>query len=194
VPPPWNDRTRAKCVPPWDDEFALKKSGVGDYVCADLRPGERLRCLWIMADPYHRNRTSGGDRSANPDRSRRRLRNRQLPEADQRDGAPKDAQAQLRQSTLELTGWYMREIPESVRAAMAEMAAEICQSVEATRLQGLRNERHCILVLESCKFRCKTADEAFGIALRGFCRGIGLPSHSAEPSLSRITNGVNRAV
>jgi hypothetical protein len=29
-----------------------------------------------------------------------------------------------------MTGWYMREIPESVRAAVAEMDAEICQAAE----------------------------------------------------------------
>ena len=40
----------------------------------------------------------------------------------QRHGSPKDVQAQLRHSKLEMTGWYMREIPESVRAAVAEMA------------------------------------------------------------------------
>jgi hypothetical protein len=48
----------------------------------------------------------------------------------QRHGSPKDAQAQLRLSKLEMTGWYMREIPASVRTAVAEMDAEICQSVE----------------------------------------------------------------
>jgi hypothetical protein len=48
----------------------------------------------------------------------------------QRHGSPKDAQAQLRHSKLEMTGWYMREIPESVRSAVAEMDAEICQSTE----------------------------------------------------------------
>jgi integrase len=44
----------------------------------------------------------------------------------QRHGSPKDAQAQLRHSKLEMTGWYMRAIPESVRTAVAEMDAEIC--------------------------------------------------------------------
>jgi len=43
----------------------------------------------------------------------------------QRYGSPKDAQAQLRHSKLEMTGWYMREIPESVRSAVEKMDAEI---------------------------------------------------------------------
>jgi hypothetical protein len=46
----------------------------------------------------------------------------------QRHGSPKDAQAQLRHSKLEMTAWDMREIPESVRHAVAEMDAEICQA------------------------------------------------------------------
>jgi integrase len=49
----------------------------------------------------------------------------------QRHGSPKDAQAQLRHSKLEMTGWYMREIPESVRAAVAEMDAEICRATDS---------------------------------------------------------------
>jgi hypothetical protein len=48
----------------------------------------------------------------------------------QRHGSPKDAPAQLWHSKLEMTGWYMREIPESVHTAVAEMDAEICQFVE----------------------------------------------------------------
>ena len=54
------------------------------------------------------------------------------------------AQAQLRHSKLEMTGWYMREIPESVRAAVAEMDAQISQTTEsiaATLMMGGRNER-----------------------------------------------------
>ena len=43
----------------------------------------------------------------------------------QRYGSPKDAQAQLRHSTLAMTGWYMREIPASVRSAVEKMDAEI---------------------------------------------------------------------
>jgi integrase len=49
----------------------------------------------------------------------------------QRHGLPKDAQAQLRHSKLEMTGWYMREIPESVRTAVEEMDAEIRQMVDS---------------------------------------------------------------
>ncbi len=49
----------------------------------------------------------------------------------QRYGSPRDAQAQLRHSKLEMTGWYMREIPESVRAAVEGMDAEICKAVDS---------------------------------------------------------------
>jgi hypothetical protein len=42
----------------------------------------------------------------------------------QRYGSPKNAQAQLRHSTLEMTGWYMREIPDSVRSAVEKMDTE----------------------------------------------------------------------
>ena len=49
----------------------------------------------------------------------------------QRHGSPKDAQAQLRHSKLEMTGWYMREIPESVRAAVEHMDAEMRQMVDS---------------------------------------------------------------
>jgi integrase len=110
-----------------------------------------------MADPYHRNRplapndllfpTEAGTpyRIGNylkrvlkpiaatagiPDMTYRALR-RAFATEFQRHGSPKDAQAQLRHSKLEMTGWYMREIPESVRSAVAEMDAEICQSTES---------------------------------------------------------------
>lgn len=43
----------------------------------------------------------------------------------QRYGSPKDAQAQLRHSKLEMTGWYMKQIPDSVRAAVEKMDADI---------------------------------------------------------------------
>jgi integrase len=43
----------------------------------------------------------------------------------QRYGSPKDAQAQLRHSKLEMTGWYMKQIPESVRAAVEKMDDDI---------------------------------------------------------------------
>jgi integrase len=45
----------------------------------------------------------------------------------QRYGSPKDAQAQLRHSKLEMTGFYMKEIPGSVRAAVERMDADICK-------------------------------------------------------------------
>ena len=117
--------------------------------------------LWLsirnMADPYHRNRplapndllfpteTGTPYRIGNylkrvlkpiaatagiPDMTYRALR-RTFATEFQRHGSPKDAQAQLRHSKLEMTGWYMRDIPESVRSAVAEMDAEICQSTEA---------------------------------------------------------------
>ncbi len=44
----------------------------------------------------------------------------------QRYGSPKDAQAQLRHSKLEMTGWYMKQIPETVRAAVEKMDADLC--------------------------------------------------------------------
>jgi integrase len=49
----------------------------------------------------------------------------------QRYGSPKDAQAQLRHSKLEMTGWYMKQIPETVRAAVEKMDADLCR-VEQT--------------------------------------------------------------
>jgi integrase len=45
----------------------------------------------------------------------------------QRYGSPKDAQAQLRHSKLEMTGCYMKQIPETVRAAVENMDADICK-------------------------------------------------------------------
>jgi integrase len=118
--------------------------------------------LWLsirkMADPYHRSRTlvpndllfptEAGTpyRIGNylkrvlkpiavsagiPDMTYRALR-RTFATEFQRHGSPKDAQAQLRHSKLEMTGWYMREIPQSVRSAVEHMDAEICRSIEAT--------------------------------------------------------------
>lgn len=46
----------------------------------------------------------------------------------QRYGSPKDAQAQLRHSRLEMTGWYMKQIPETVRAAVEKMDADISRA------------------------------------------------------------------
>jgi integrase len=116
--------------------------------------------LWLsirnMGDHYHRSRTLApndllfpteagtpyrignylkrilkpiGANAGIPDLTFRALR-RTFATEFQRHGSPKDAQAQLRHSKLEMTGWYMREIPESVRAAVAEMDAEICQAAE----------------------------------------------------------------
>jgi integrase len=45
----------------------------------------------------------------------------------QRYGSPKDAQAQLRHSNLEMTGWYMKQIPETVRAAVQKMDTDLCR-------------------------------------------------------------------
>jgi integrase len=95
-----------------------------------------------MADPYHRNRALAPNdllfptevgtpyrignylkrilkpiaaKAGIPDMTYRALR-RTFATQFQRHGSPKDAQAQLRHSKLEMTGWYMRDIPESVRA------------------------------------------------------------------------------
>jgi integrase len=110
-----------------------------------------------MGDPYHRNRplapndllfpTEAGTpyrignylkrilkpiaaKAGIPDMTYRPLR-RTFATQFQRHGSPKDAQAQLRHSKLEMTGWYMRDIPESVRAAVEEMDAEICKAVDS---------------------------------------------------------------
>ena len=48
----------------------------------------------------------------------------------QRYGSPKDAQAQLRHSRLEMTGWYMKQIPESVRTAVEKMDADVCKPAD----------------------------------------------------------------
>jgi integrase len=73
-----------------------------------------------------------------PDMTYRSLR-RTFAHHFQRYGSPKDAQAQLRHSSLEMTGWYMREIPESVRSAVEKMDAEItAQPAERTGPQENR--------------------------------------------------------
>jgi len=93
-----------------------------------------------MGDPYHRSRTLApidlvspievgtpyrignylkrvlkpmAAKAGIPDMTYRALR-RTFTTEFQRHGSPKDAQAQLRHSKLEITGWYMREIPENV--------------------------------------------------------------------------------
>jgi len=53
----------------------------------------------------------------------------------QRYGSPKDAQTQLRHSKLEMTGWYMKEIPESVRAAVEKMDTDLCRVVETLKTE-----------------------------------------------------------
>ena len=45
----------------------------------------------------------------------------------QRYGSPKDGRAQLRHSKLEMTGFYMKEILGSARAAVERMDADICK-------------------------------------------------------------------
>jgi integrase len=116
--------------------------------------------LWLsirnMADPYHRSRTLAPNDLLFPtetgtpyrignylkrvlkpiaaeagiaDMTYRALR-RTFATEFQRHGSPKDAQAQLRHSKLEMTGWYMREIPKSVRSAVSHMDAEICQPTD----------------------------------------------------------------
>jgi len=44
----------------------------------------------------------------------------------QRHGNPKDAQAHLRHSELAMTGLYMKEIPEQVKAAVESLDATLC--------------------------------------------------------------------
>jgi integrase len=45
----------------------------------------------------------------------------------QKHGKPRDIQAQLRHSRLEMTGRYVKEIPDQVRAAVDSMDRELCQ-------------------------------------------------------------------
>jgi integrase len=44
----------------------------------------------------------------------------------QKHGTPRDIQAQLRHSRLEMTGRYVKEIPDQVRAAVENMDTELC--------------------------------------------------------------------
>src|SRR5262245_35428310 len=48
----------------------------------------------------------------------------------QKHGKPRDIQAQLRHSKLEMTGRYVKETPERVRAAVESMDQELCQQRE----------------------------------------------------------------
>jgi len=49
----------------------------------------------------------------------------------QRHGNPKDAQAHLRHSQLAMTGLYMKEIPEQVKAAVENLDAALCHEADA---------------------------------------------------------------
>jgi integrase len=44
----------------------------------------------------------------------------------QKHGKPRDIQAQLRHSRLEMTGRYVKEIPDQVRVAVDSMDRELC--------------------------------------------------------------------
>jgi integrase len=138
-------------------ETKTESSNAYVSISEDLR---REMTTWLsirsMADPYHRNRalapndllfpTETGTpyrignylkrvlkpiaaKAGIPDMTYRALR-RTFATEFQRHGSPKDAQAQLRHSKLEMTGWYMREIPESVRAAVEQMDTEMRQMVD----------------------------------------------------------------
>ncbi len=48
----------------------------------------------------------------------------------QKHGKPRDIQAQLRHTRLEMTGHYIKEIPEAVRAAVESMDRELCQATK----------------------------------------------------------------
>jgi integrase len=53
----------------------------------------------------------------------------------QRYGSPKDAQTQLRHSKLEMTGWYIKEIPETVRVAVEKMDTDLCRVAETPKTE-----------------------------------------------------------
>ena len=116
--------------------------------------------LWFsirnMADPYHRNRPLAPNDLLFPTETGTpyRIGNylKPSPETDcghcwdsghdipalrrtfatefQRHGSPKDAQAQLRHSKLEMTGWYMRDIPRAY-APPWRHGCGICRTTEA---------------------------------------------------------------
>ena len=48
----------------------------------------------------------------------------------QKHGKPRDIQAQLRHTKLEMTGRYIKEIPEEVRAAVDSMDRELCANTD----------------------------------------------------------------
>jgi integrase len=47
----------------------------------------------------------------------------------QRHGTPRSAQAAMRHSSLRMTGWYMKEIPEEVQRAVADWDAELIEDL-----------------------------------------------------------------
>lgn len=49
----------------------------------------------------------------------------------QKFGKPRDIQAQLRHTRLEMTGRYIKEIPDQVRAAVQKMDEEFCHAIDA---------------------------------------------------------------
>jgi integrase len=51
----------------------------------------------------------------------------------QKHGKPRDIQAQLRHSRLEMTGRYVKEIPEQVRVAVDSMDRELCPEMGQER-------------------------------------------------------------
>jgi integrase len=53
----------------------------------------------------------------------------------QKHGKPRDIQAQLRHSRLEMTGRYVKEIPDQVRAAVESMDRELCPGNEDSTVQ-----------------------------------------------------------
>jgi integrase len=53
----------------------------------------------------------------------------------QKHGKPRDIQAQLRHAKLEMTGRYIKEISEAVRAAVESMDRELCQAEQPGSVQ-----------------------------------------------------------
>jgi integrase len=53
----------------------------------------------------------------------------------QKFGTPRDIQAQLRHSRLEMTGRYVKEIPDEVRAAVENMDRELCPELRPREIQ-----------------------------------------------------------
>jgi integrase len=51
----------------------------------------------------------------------------------QRHGTPRDTQAQMRHSSMRMTNWYQKEMPEAVREAVESMDAELWQKSDRDR-------------------------------------------------------------